>query len=141
MSFLDLKVFDTDAKKENEGVWEPIGKNARILVARLGNKAYNEAFSKIPHGIRLQMENGVIDDEHAESIICDLLSHTVLLGWEGIGDDGVELPYSRENAFKMLLKHKNFRQLVFTLAGEQSRFRENDTNDTAKNLNSVSSGN
>lgn len=141
MSLYDLNNFDTDTKKENEGVWEPLGPGARVLVARLGNKAYNEAFKNIPHGVRLQMEAGMIDDEHAEELICNLLSQTVLLNWEGVGEDGKELPYSPENAQKMLLKHKNFRNFIWTLASEQSRFRASEIANSAKNLKTVSSGN
>ncbi len=91
--------FETDPKKENEGVWLDIGLNddgtaARFLLKRAGknNKAWNAAFERESRPYRRQLETGTIDPKVSERITMQAFVGSVLVGWENIqGRDGKPL--------------------------------------------------
>jgi hypothetical protein len=62
-------------------------------------------------------------EKRSDEIYVEVLSKTVLLGWKGtIMYKGEPMPYSRENAIK-LLKLKDFRNRVIEVAGEFEHFK------------------
>lgn len=114
--------FATDAKVEVEGRWVPLSKDAKVLVARSGNQRFVELMRKT-----LKQNSVNLDDkskenqELIEKLVLDVTAETVLLGWEGLTFKGEPLPYSRENAIK-LLAVKDFRTKVQELADQGSAY-------------------
>lgn len=137
---LDLNVFSTNPDKEVEGVWEDFGDGARVLIARIGNKKFLEAYGKIPKGMQRMLERNILSDGKADELICGVMAETIILDWEGVADDGKEVSYSLENVKAMLLKHPNFRQLIWEIAQEAQRFHDEEKATTVKNSKSVSAG-
>lgn len=86
--------FNMDSQKELEGVWEPLGDDSKILVARIGNSRYQSEYRKIPSAQRRRIENNMVKGKEIERIISALLAKTILLDWEGLGDNGELLTYS-----------------------------------------------
>jgi hypothetical protein len=83
----------------------PLGECARLRIARNGNRHYREMMKRLlrPHRAAIRSDN--IPEETLEALIIDATAHTILLGWEGIEDEGKEMPYSVENAKVMLSKY------------------------------------
>jgi hypothetical protein len=125
---MDLQKFNSDPKKEVEGVWTALDETSRIKVARSGNLRYREAFRKAMLPYRQAMRAGILSEKIAEKVMTEVLADTVLLDWEGFTDGGKDLPYSKENAKAMLgAEHlKDFRELVITLSENAERFRQDD---------------
>ena len=136
----DLSSFKIDKKKSLEGVWEPLGNGTEILVARIGNKKYQEAYANIPKGVRRMLENKTLADETAEEIYADVLSQTILLNWKNMNDEGKPIEYSTEAAQAMLQKYEPFRELVWELANDFQTFHDNAQTADVKNSKSASSG-
>lgn len=137
----DLKShYGTDPELEVGGVWEDISEGARLLIARVGNEAYQKRYRRVPRGIRNQISSGVLDDKVTEDVMCRLLADTILLDWEGISDDGKEIKHSKDKAYEMLRSYRDFRDLVWDVANDQSRFRDEDIEETKGNLKASSIG-
>ena len=138
---LDLgKIFSSNDEKEEEGVWEDFGDGAGLLIASSHNKRFQKMFRKIPNGIRAQMNNGSLHDDIARGLMAGIFAETLLLDWRKMSDEGKELIYSKEEAKKFLLKYKHFANFVWERAEDQSRFRDEEIEEEAKNSKSSSSG-
>jgi hypothetical protein len=77
--------------------------------------------------------------EEQDKITVDLLVNYVLLDWEGVeyGSNGdghaLKLPYSKENARKVMTEVPAFRQMVEEAAATLSNFRQQDAEEDGKN--------
>lgn len=105
--------FKTDVVAARDGVWfdypmNSDGTTPRFKLARASkhNKKYVTAIRKVANA--LNMADGTVDlhsvdDTAAEKLLLDVFVDTVLLGWENFQpeDDGVVLPYSRDNALSV----------------------------------------
>ena len=85
--------------------------------------------------------NKDIDNEIQIKAIC----RDVLVDWKGIQDldTGEELPYSYENAVKLLKdkRIKRFAVQIVEISSEQETFRRVEEEETEKNLEKSSDGN
>lgn len=125
----DLKrEFGTSEQKELEGVWEEIGGGAKVLIARLGNKAFSEKWNRVPTAVKQSANESV-----QLPYVCGILASTILLGWEGLVEDGKELIYTQELAKEMLVKYKDFRALVMELSQIRQRFADEEVAEQIKN--------
>jgi hypothetical protein len=130
MSSIDTQeVFDvyanyaTDEEAEVKGRWFPIGKNARVKVARVGNDNYNAEFRKLVEDKQLDLsEGGPAAEQLASDILLTVQAKTVLVDWEGLGFQGKPVPYSVDSA-KSLLAVKDFRKRILAIAESFDNFR------------------
>lgn len=131
---LDIfKSFATDNAKEQEGVWEDLGGEARILVARSNNRKYLKLMeAKLKAHKHTLDAGGEAAEKVAEEALVDAMSKAVLLSWENLAWQGEKLDYSEENA-KKLLALKDFRLMVMRLADDRERFLVGEEEDAAKN--------
>lgn len=127
------KKYNFDSKKEIEGVWESISSDAKLLIARMGNPAFQKAYSKLPKFVQTEIDNKSIDDEEGSIILSDIIGKTILLGWKGIGENGKEIKFSESNAISYLKKYPNFRQLVIDISNETEIFHKNEVEEDLKN--------
>lgn len=115
--------YATDEKAEVEGQWFPIGKDARLLVARAGNPSYTSALRKALEKNQIDLEGGGPDaDALAENLMVDVMAGTILLGWEGLSFKGQEVKHSTEMA-KTMLRIKDFRKKVSAFSDNFEAFR------------------
>lgn len=115
--------FATDEKKELEGAWFPLSKSARVLIARAGNENYVHVLRKKLEASGIDLGGTTKEDEQAAEIVfVDVMANTILLGWEGLTFKGEPLPYSIENARK-LLAVKDFRKKVSGFADNFEAFK------------------
>lgn len=122
MTFDIFAKFATDESLETGGVWKDIGDGARLLIARAGNKEYGKQLQAAveKHDAVLKLRNDEADKK-SDEIMAEVAANTLLLGWEGVSYRGKPLEYSKANA-KLVLKHKDFRQLVMDLANDREAY-------------------
>lgn len=115
--------FATDEEAEIKGRWFPIGKHARVKVARVGNDNYNAEFKKQVEDNQLELSDGGPGAEQlAGEIMLRVQAKTVLVDWEGLGFQGKQVPYSVEMA-KTMLGVKDFRKKILALADSFENYR------------------
>lgn len=115
--------FATDPSLEDGGAWFPIGKGARLLVARAGNRKYGKTLNKLVerNEVALKAEDDAADKLN-DDIMIESLAVGILLGWEKVFYQGKLLDYSVQNA-KTLLKHREFRRTVIQFSEDVDAFR------------------
>jgi hypothetical protein len=118
-----FKEFATDLAKEEDGVEVDIGSGAVLKLARTGTKAYNKLVNKLFTANKrvLDLKNDAANTL-SDNLMAEVMAKTVLKGWSGIEEDGKELPYSVENA-QRLLRIKDFRALVLEKAGDMTNYK------------------
>jgi len=126
--------FGTDRDLESNGKWFDIGDNARIRVARFGNKKHRQALNELRGPYKpLLLRGGQIPDEANDAIITESLARAILMDWDGLLDDaGDPLPFSVENAHDAMKDYKDFLELVSQLSLDAANFRTQMQEDIAK---------
>jgi hypothetical protein len=141
---MDLaKAYRTNTAVEEKGAWFQLG-DVEFLIARNGNRTYTDMtqqrFEAHRHTLSLKdtPEQRKAAAELADKIEIEVMGAAILLGWRGVEStdelsgekkvgkvefDGVELPYTRDNAVK-LLGLKDFRSFVNSKAGDFKNFLE-----------------
>ena len=130
---MDLREFKTDKSKEEDGVWESLGDECSVKVARYGNPAMLRAYRKYPRVLRQRLENGQVDDDKSAAVMAEVMADTVLLDWKGLKEDKKNVPYNRENCIRVLKEYPDFRGMVFEIANEAQLYHEEGVGETAKN--------
>jgi len=128
------KLFATDKDKEQEGTWVDFGDGIEIKIARIGNPRYQEEFQNVSRPYKRQLRRGTLREEVAEKLLIKVVAKTIALDWKGLEEDGVQVPYSAENAERILTTYPDFRDEITELAKDISSFRAQEDEETEKNL-------
>jgi len=137
---MDLNQFKTDKVKELEGIWETLDGDTRVKIARYGNPKMVAVYNKYPRVIRSRIESGLVDDEDTRAITSHVMAQSILLDWEKVLENGEEVPYTQENAKRILMEYEEFRKLIWEISQEAALFHAEDVSKTSKNLPKGSSG-
>lgn len=127
------KEYGTDKAKEVEGIWVEMGDGAEVLVARIYNKNHNEAIKRLTNKNKTLSRNRKLTEEMILDLTCQGFAEAVLLDWKGMKENGKNLPYSRENAYRILKQYPDFREDIALIAGRMENFKREDEEATAKN--------
>ena len=128
-----LSQFKQDITKSEEGVKVDLGDGLTVIVARIGNKRYQDFIRKATKPYQQAIRNKTLADSVFEKIMNEAMADSILLGWEGMEDDqGEVIKYSKEKALEILSDpaYADFKQLVSDLANEQETFRSEAIQET-----------
>lgn len=134
---MDINKVRTDEKKSEEGTWVDIEHDAdgnvvaRLLVARANNTKFQEYLRQIGKPYRRQIQADTMDQKLLTDLHRKAVARHVLLGWEGLFDNGAELEYSVENA-ERLLRMPYFSDIVESASSDLSLFFEETLKEDAK---------
>ena len=128
------KLFGTDSKKETEGVWYDIEDDLRIKIARIGNPNYQKRFQALSKPHRRAIRRGSLPDKVAEKLLVQCMAETIVLDWEGMIDEGKEIPYSTEAVIELLTKYPELRIYLNDIANELEGFQEEEDEEADENL-------
>jgi len=111
------KEFTTDLGKEEDGVPVELG-DATLIIARTSTDAYEKMVDSLfkKHKKVLDMKNKA-SKTLSDNLMAEVVGSTVLKGWSGVTENGVELPFSKENAIR-LSRIKDFRAFVMSKASD-----------------------
>lgn len=127
----DLNSVKQDPVKRSDGVWVDLVEGARIHVASLTSEAFQAWFrkktapyTKMGRDVPADVQRGVM----LEGIV-----KFVLLDWEGIYENDVLLPFSEENAKRVLTEVDWFLERVLEESRNIANFVADVAEDVAKN--------
>jgi hypothetical protein len=128
-------MFSSNAAKETAGIWKQIGATS-YLIARAGGK--NEKFMKIAKERFLPFQAAINNDmlpmDVARQLAIEAFVDGILLDWKKFYDrDGTELPYSRDNAIRVLTELPELFTLLSKEAASLSNFQGEQLDEAAKN--------
>jgi len=128
------KLFGTDSKKEQEGVVHEMGDGLKIKIARIGNPNYQKRFQVLSKPHRRALRRGTLSDEVAEKLLVKCLAETIVLDWEGLEEQGKPIPYSTENAIRILTDYPELRNYVNDIANELEGYQAEEDEEATENL-------
>lgn len=121
---LDLNPLDV------EGVWAEYSDGVRFRIARAGNPVFLKVSDRLEAPYRNKRN---ISTLKALETQCQAMAEGILTGWEGLETpEGDALPFSVENAFKVLRYNTEVREFVFDFATTAENFRRAEVAKTAK---------
>ena len=128
------KKFGVDKNKVLNGVPIKIDiDGTTIVVARSNNDKYKKVFSAKIRDRGTELRTTVLSNEEIEKLQIEAEAETVLVGWKGIQEAGVDVPYTIPTAIKMLTDYPDFHELVLEQASRLENFLEQQEGQIEKN--------
>lgn len=127
----DLSNYRTDPSLKKEGVWIDLGGGARVKIASFDNEDFTAQFRKMVEPYSKMGQE--VPDEEQTRIMVFCTARFVILDWEGIYDGEEQLPYTVENAERVLTEIEFFRDRVIAEARKYANFRAGNVEALAKN--------
>lgn len=135
------KLFGTNKKKEEEGVWIAGPGDTRYLVARSDNPEAEKLAKELMRPYRKLVRMGQMPKEKQEEISLSVLSRTILRDWDGVKDEsGKAIAYTPDAGFAELKASKDFAEFIATIANEAANYRDEEEEERRGNSSSASSG-
>lgn len=128
------KLFGTDKTKEQEGVWHDLGDDLRMKIARIGNPNYQKRFQALSKPHRRAIRRGTLSDDVAEKLMIQCLAETIVLDWEGLEENGEPVPYSMDEAIRILTDYPELRNYINDIANELEGYQEEENKEAEENL-------
>lgn len=139
---MDLKKTRIDTDLAKDGVWVPLDAETRLKIAQWLNPNHRKYLQRLldPHKRALRLDN--MDQSLMEQMEADAIAKAVLVGWEGLKDNGKELKYSHAEAMRLLTDPELtwFLDFVREQAQSLSNFRDAEVEDEVEAVGKPSSG-
>lgn len=126
--------FAVNEALSQDGVWVPYAGDAEFLIARAGNKNYRKVAQALYKKNERMLESKTdASNEKLTEIVIEAMAKGTLLNWRGnVQYQGEPLPYSLENARK-LLAHERFRDWVDAQAKDEAQYAAVQDDENEKN--------
>jgi len=134
----DIRDFALDKGSKSAGVWIPFGGGAEIKIASFDNPSFTEAFRKATKPYA-DLGKEIPEADQIE-IMARTMSQFVVLDWKGVFDGDAELPYSSDNAYRVLKELEWIRSKIIVEAQKLENFRLKAREETEGNSAAASSG-
>lgn len=127
-----LSIFDiceTDTNAEEEGKWFndvfQDGSNINVKIRRMTSRKSIETRRRLDKANRMrQRKDGTYAEEVARDIMNRQIASAIIVDWNGIHDrDKSVIPFSEENALKLLNALPTFRDLIAIYSSDMDNFR------------------
>jgi hypothetical protein len=118
------KLFGTDRKAEEAGVWVDIGDGARVKIARDTSTRYRERLREVLRPYRGSIAAGAMSDEQSHRLLAKAAAGTMLMDWEGIEMDGKPVPFSVDAAEQIMADMPDFYRAIEGFSKEAALFRD-----------------
>lgn len=131
---MDLGKIKVNPKAIEDGVWIRLDDKTKVLIARGGNPNYLVKLEELNSKYKTKMGRSPSRQLSAEDrkagllMVKEAMCGTILLGWEGMEENGKDIPYTPENALRVMTdpKYIDFQELVGNLSQERENFRDED---------------
>lgn len=127
------KLFGTNRRAEEAGVWVDLGQGARVKVARDTSPAYRKRLQDVIRPYRGAIAANALDDRQAHALFAEAAAGTLLLDWDGIEIDGKPVPFSVAAAEQLMEEVPDFYKTIKSFAEDAALYREQHEDAEAKN--------
>lgn len=129
-----LKSFKVDDKKVENGVWCDLGNETetqpgtQCLIARLPNKKYEAYLAALVKMKGPLAKDALFKKGLQSKAVKDGIVECILLDWKNLTEeDGTtEIPYSKENARRVIDQYPEFYDMVLRFAGNTALFKDEE---------------
>lgn len=125
---MELSKFKQDTDKTENGTWVDVGDGLLLLIAKSGNRKSLAAYQRLMKPYKQMQERGMMPEDKVRELNVRLVAESILLGWQGLTDNGVTVPYSPEKAYEILSDpaFSELLSLVQNLSSEPEVFKSED---------------
>ena len=127
----DINDFRLDKDAKQAGVWVEMGGGASFKLASFDNPSFTEAFRKATKPYN-DLGRKIPEADQAE-IMARTMSQFIVLDWKGVFDGDTELPYSADNAFRLLMELEWIRDRLIGEARDLENFKAKAREETEGN--------
>lgn len=122
---MDLSETRTDEHLAKDGVWVPLDGETKLCIAQWLNHNHRQYLQKALDPYKRALATKTMKDDVMEDLEIIGIAKCVLLGWEGLTDNGKPVEYSEGAAIKYLGDPtlRWFRDFVTEQAQDISNFR------------------
>lgn len=133
---MDLNQVKVDADKARNGAWIDVDDTTRLLIARAGGQNFRRTMQKYLLEHREDIANDSFSDDAYRNLLAEIMADCVLLGWEGLTENGEPIEYSKEKAAALLSDpdYEDFFEIVSSYAENIENFRERIDKESEANL-------
>jgi len=125
---------------ERNGTWTDY-EGSKFLVAHVNNPDFQRAFTRLQLPHKRKVDKGTLDAKISLDIQCKALAIGVVLDWKNVTNNaGTTVPYSRDEAEKVLRRNGEFREFIAEFAMDVGNFREEVVVEAGKSSGSESPG-
>lgn len=117
----DLNDFRTDKEAKAHGVWVAFGGGAEIKIASFDSPSFTEAFRKATKPYQ-DLGRAIPEDDQV-SIMVECMANHIVLDWKNIFEGDDEVPYSIDNARRVLTELEWVRDRVIAEARKIENFK------------------
>jgi|GEM_PF-1680540 len=131
-----------DPRKVEDGVWVPYKADIRFRVAKLDNARHTARRRELQQSdqYRLRLRSPATAEEANRELGVQLVAETILLDWEHVELDGVALPFTVENAMRVLTDFPDVLAFIVAVASDSQTYRLRTDEDGAGNSGRPSVG-
>lgn len=135
--FCPERAYTFDTKKETQGVWFDIDvtTGAKVKVARFGSSRYYQVYNQVLQRIAPNPQSLTKEQQEkaVRKVVDETVAECVLLDWSNfVKLDGTELPYSKEEAIK-LLSLDSFFDVILSFAQQSEQYHKYSVEEAVKN--------
>jgi len=106
------------------GVWTNFD-GSDLLIAHSSNLRFQRTFTRLHQPHRKRIDNGTLDPKLGKELMCKAMADGLLIDWKNVVDGkGVDVPYSQDMAFKLLMNNHELREYVSDFSANLSNFRQ-----------------
>ena len=107
-------------KNCNEGIWVEIFPKIKFLLgyASVQNKRFKTATLDLKLRDKITASGNISNQDEDVEAMFKLYSETIVLGWKGLKDDGVDVPFSKEKCVQLF---KEYPELFLKISNEANR--------------------
>lgn len=120
--------YATDTKIEEDGQWVDFGEGVKVKVRRLNSKFSRDVRRKLEKPYTAMYKGRDMPDSLQEELMIKQLAQGIVVDWEGVEDPDTDkpLPFSSDNAMKVFVAYKDFRDDIVTASMERATFQREE---------------
>ena len=115
----NLSSFSTE--KQNHGRKVDFA-GSTFWVCHIGNFKFQNRYNELRRPFKRKIDQDTLPAETAQELLCRAMAEYILVNWEGVEDNGVVVPYSKETAFQALNTNAELRDFIQSIAVDTSQF-------------------
>lgn len=126
-------LYSTDLEKEVNGA--PVKFGEATLYIASSNSSTNSKYAEcVASFVEKNTKRQLAEKDDKREQLRELYAEAVLVGWENVKDkDGKDLPYSKQNALKLLTDLPRLFEEIITISSDINYYREEQREAAAKN--------
>ena len=129
-----LARFSTDTDAEEMGRWVDFGDGIRIRIRRIRSQKSIEVRKELDKPYANDLRRGALADSVAEDLLIKQVAAGVISAWEGIDIGDGDLPYTPDNAYKVLKLLPDLRDEILQVSMSAESFRKHFDDGVVENL-------